>query len=138
MNNITLQEWDRPVNGGNGILNHQIPDSGSGNDVYAAQSAVERHTEDGIPATYIKGSSDRKVVSEQQELLFKARHIQMMILGTISNFLRLKLGSAMATSLFIQSGKVLYTSGPVSVVLASSLMGSVAFSMLVIGFQGLR
>jgi amino acid permease len=51
---------------------------------------------------------------------FKARHIQMMALG-----------SAMASSLFFQSGKALYTSGPVSMWLASCFMGTVSYAVLV-------
>ena len=45
---------------------------------------------------------------------------------------RLIVGSAMASSLFIASGEVLYTSGPVSILLAYILMGSVSWAMLVI------
>jgi amino acid transporter len=51
---------------------------------------------------------------------FKARHIQMMALG-----------SAMASSLFFQSGKALYTSGPASMWLASCFMGTVSYAVLV-------
>jgi len=41
----------------------------------------------------------------------------------------------MASSLFITSGKVLYTSGPVSLLLAYILMGTVAFAMLVLSLM---
>jgi amino acid permease len=40
-------------------------------------------------------------------------------------------GSALASSLLLQMGKILYSSGPVSMVLANLLMGTVAMALLV-------
>ena len=86
--------------------------------------------EDKIPeAVQLPGTYD----SEQQALKFKARHIQMMALGFSLCRLFLTLGSALASSLFLQMSKVLYLSGPVSMLLANLHMGMVALA-LVVGF----
>lgn len=76
MNDISLREWDRPVNGlGNG-------NSGKRNEGSPAVSAFEGDTEDSIPETHLPPIAPGGIDSEQQELQFKARHIQMMALGS--------------------------------------------------------
>jgi len=146
-NEINREAWETP-NGG--VLTHRFSHSG----VSLAHSQNEREPEKGDVPTEILGTSlsgTDNVDSQRQELQFRARHIQMMALGTFrvavavcstfqSTFQpryfvvrgRLIVGSAMASSLFITSGKVLYTSGPVSILLAYMLMGSVSWAMLVI------
>jgi len=82
-NDIPLPDWERPDNNPTGgILNHRVPHSGSGNDT-PVQSIYDDDIEDRIPATYANGITltAGKVDSEQQDLQFKARHIQMMALG---------------------------------------------------------
>lgn len=83
--------------------------------------------EDSGPKTDFGGDD-----SEQRALMFKARHIQMMALGSSTRLFRLTVGSALASSLFLQMGRVLFISGPVSMLLANILMGTVAWAMLVV------
>jgi amino acid permease len=64
---------------------------------------------------------------------FAPRHIQMMALGML--FLPLCIereGSSIATVFFFQSGKVLYFSGWLSMLLAFLLMGSLTYAVLVL------
>ena len=63
---------------------------------------------------------------------FLPRHIQMMALGKYLQGEVDRPGSALATGLFFQTGKVLYYSGPVSMVLAFLLMGTVTYAVLVL------
>lgn len=71
--------------------------------------------------------------SEQRALMFKGRHIQMMALGSNTPYesIDLTLGSSLSSSLFLQMGRVLLISGPVSMLLGNALMGTVAWAMLV-------
>jgi amino acid permease len=64
---------------------------------------------------------------------FRARHIQMMALGTFKSDISILtiLGSAIGAGLLYQSGKVLYLGGPVSVWLAYLTMGTVLYAVLV-------
>jgi amino acid permease len=70
---------------------------------------------------------------DDQETVFKERHIQMMALGISPHFhfSTNALGSAMASGLFVSSSKVLYNAGPISMLLAFILMSTVAYAVLV-------
>lgn len=62
----------------------------------------------------------------------KARHIQMMALGTLyakqqSNRLP---GAAVGSGLLFQSGRALYFGGPISLFLGYLLMGSVTYAVM--------
>jgi len=136
-NEINREAWETP-NGG--VLTHRFSHSG----VSLAHSQNEREPEKGDVPTEILGTSlsgTDNVDSQRQELQFRARHIQMMALGTFR--VAVAVCSTFQSTfqpryfvvrgrLFITSGKVLYTSGPVSILLAYMLMGSVSWAMLVI------
>jgi len=71
-----------------------------------------------------------------ESVKFRPRHIQMMALGNyyclpIHNQLTLK-GSAISTTLFFQSAKILFFSGPVSLWLAFLLMAPIPYAVLVL------
>jgi amino acid permease len=64
---------------------------------------------------------------------FKGRHIQMMAIGTClffqsNNFV----GGTIGTGVLLQSGRSLYYTGPVSILIAYLLMATVVYSVLVI------
>jgi hypothetical protein len=135
-NEIPLSEWERPVNnqpGPGGTLNRRVSHSDSRQDS-PVQSVFERDIEDGIPATYSNGITPSAGKVNTEQLQFRARHIQMMALGKTASvpLQGLSVGSAMASSLLVNSAKGLYHGGPVSLLMAYILMGSVAWAMLVL------
>ena len=66
------------------------------------------------------------------ERTFKARHIQMMALGSPLSFPTLIMtGVSIGSGLLYQSGIQLASSGPVSLLLAYIFMGTVVYSVLV-------
>jgi amino acid permease len=63
---------------------------------------------------------------------FRARHIQMMALGIVPQCLSDISGSTIGTSLLFSVGGQLYNSGPVSLLLAYLLVGSLVYAVLVL------
>jgi hypothetical protein len=63
---------------------------------------------------------------------FKARHIQMMSLGSFLRKYIPNLGASIGVGLLYQSGKALYSAGPVPFLLSYIVMGTVAYSVLVL------
>jgi hypothetical protein len=81
MNTIQMQEWASPAN--RSESNPRVPNSGPANHGSPALSPFEG---DSIPATHVGGIAPAEVDFAQQELQFKARHIQMMALGWPPHF----------------------------------------------------
>lgn len=63
---------------------------------------------------------------------FRPRHVQMMALGISLQFEIDHPGSSIATGLFFQTGKMLFFSGPVSMLLAFLLIGTLNYAVLVL------
>jgi hypothetical protein len=78
MNTIQMQEWASPAN--RSESNPRVPNSGSANHGSPALTPFKGDTEDSNPTIHVDEIAPARVDSEQ-ELQFKARHIQMMALG---------------------------------------------------------
>jgi len=76
-------------------------------------------------------SAEQLSEKEERARRFRPRHLQMMALGIVKFFGIDFSGSSIATGLFFQTGKMLYFSGPVSMLLAFVLMGSVSYAVMV-------
>jgi amino acid permease len=121
-NKMTAHEQDKTGDGpwlemNEGIVREQssVLTNGSASGV----STTRQHT------PIVRGRDDLAGV-------FRARHIQMMALGKVSQVRSSYAGSAMATGLFLASSDVLYECGPVSMLLAYLLAGSISYAVLVL------